>query len=51
VNGRADAGRLAPGAPADLVLVAADDWRHLAYHLAGDVVACVVRGGAVAVRR
>ncbi|HXG75737.1 MAG TPA: imidazolonepropionase [Gaiellaceae bacterium] len=41
-------GRIAPGHDADLVLVAADDWRHLAYHLAGPVVHAVVRGGRVA---
>ena len=41
-------GRLAPGFDADLVLVAAEDWRHLAYHLGGQVVHTVVRGGRVA---
>jgi imidazolonepropionase len=41
-------GRLAPGFDADLVLVAAEDWRHLAYHLGGPVVHAVVRGGRVA---
>jgi imidazolonepropionase len=51
VLGRADVGRIEPGLRADLVLVGAPDWRHLAYHLAGDVVAAVVRGGAVALRR
>jgi imidazolonepropionase len=51
VIGRGDVGRLAPGAPADLVLLDAPDWRHLAYHLAGDVVACAIRGGSVAFRR
>jgi len=30
------------------VLVAADDWRHLAYHLAGPVVQSVVVAGKVA---
>ena len=49
VLGRADRlGRIAPGYAADLVLVDASDWRHLAYHLAGDVVAAVVKDGAVA---
>jgi imidazolonepropionase len=41
-------GRLAPGFDADLVLLAADDWRYLAYHLGGPVVHSVVRGGRVA---
>jgi imidazolonepropionase len=41
-------GRLAPGFDADLVLVADDDWRHLAYHLGGPVVHAVVQGGQVA---
>jgi imidazolonepropionase len=38
-------GRLAPGFDADLLLLDAPDWRYLAYHLAGDVVAGVVQGG------
>jgi imidazolonepropionase len=41
-------GRLAPGYDADVVLVAAGDWRHLAYHLGGPVVHTVVKGGEVA---
>ena len=46
VLGRADRlGRIAPGFRADLVLLAAPDWRHLAYHLAGDVVERVVLAG------
>jgi imidazolonepropionase len=44
-------GRVAPGYDADLVLIDADDWRHLAYHLGGDLVATVVQRGAVAWRR
>jgi imidazolonepropionase len=49
VLGRADrCGRLAPGYEADLLLLDAPDWRHLAYHLGGEVVAAVVRQGAVA---
>lgn len=49
VLGRADRkGRLAPGFDADLVLVGADDWRHVAYHLGGSVVRTVIRGGRVA---
>lgn len=38
-------GRIEAGYDADLVLVDAPDWRHLAYHLAGDVVHSVVVGG------
>jgi imidazolonepropionase len=49
VLARADrTGRLAPGYDADVVLVAAEDWRHLAYHLAGPVVHTVIAGGRVA---
>jgi imidazolonepropionase len=47
VLGLGDRGRLAPGLRADIVLVAAADWRHLAYHLAGDVVHTVMRDGHV----
>ena len=39
----ADRGRLAPGYRADVVLLDAPDWRYLAYHLGGDVVAKVVQ--------
>ncbi|HKI91972.1 MAG TPA: imidazolonepropionase [Gaiellaceae bacterium] len=46
VLGRADElGRLAPGYRADLVLLDAPDWRYLAYHLGGDLVARVVLAG------
>jgi imidazolonepropionase len=38
-------GRLAPGYDADVVLLDAPDWRFLAYHLGGDVVAAVIQGG------
>ncbi|HET7759739.1 MAG TPA: imidazolonepropionase, partial [Gaiellaceae bacterium] len=41
-------GRLAAGYDADLVLLDAPDWRHLAYHLGGDLIAAVVQRGAVA---
>jgi imidazolonepropionase len=46
VLGRADrVGRIAPGYDADLVLLDAPDWRYLAYHLAGPVVAEVLKAG------
>jgi imidazolonepropionase len=49
VLGRADRkGRLAAGFDADIVLVAAEDWRHLAYHLGGPVVHSVIAAGRVA---
>jgi imidazolonepropionase len=38
-------GRVAPGFDADLVLLDAPDWRYLAYHLGGDVVAGTILGG------
>ena len=46
VLGRADeVGRLAPGYAADVVLLDAPDWRHLAYHVAGELVqTLIVRG-------
>ncbi|HSK15457.1 MAG TPA: imidazolonepropionase [Gaiellaceae bacterium] len=40
-------GRLAPGRAADVVLIDAPDWRHVAYHLGGDVVAAVIKEGTV----
>jgi imidazolonepropionase len=51
VLARPDAGRLAPGHAADVTLLDAPDWRYLAYHLAGDVVAGVIKGGRLAWRR
>jgi imidazolonepropionase len=49
VLGRAGSkGRIAPGYDADLVLLDAPDWRHLAYHLAGNVVHTVIESGSVA---
>jgi imidazolonepropionase len=49
VLGRSDRiGRAVPGHDADLVLLDAPDWRHLAYHLGGDLVSTVIRHGEVA---
>jgi imidazolonepropionase len=49
VLGRADrVGRLAPGYAADIVLLDAPDWRYLAYHLGGKVVAGIVLAGSPA---
>jgi imidazolonepropionase len=52
VLGRADeVGRLAPGYAADVVLLDAPDWRHLAYHVAGELVhTVIVRGEATRLR-
>jgi imidazolonepropionase len=47
VLGRSDRGRIAPGYRADLTLLDAPDWRYLAYHLGGDLVALTVAGGAL----
>jgi len=44
-------GRLAPGYDADVVLLAAPDWCHLAYHVGGEVVSAVVQSGRLAWRR
>jgi imidazolonepropionase len=49
VVSRADRkGRVDTWYDADLVLLDADDWRHLAYHLGGPLVHTVVRGGRIA---
>jgi imidazolonepropionase len=49
VLARADrVGRASPGYDADLLLLEAPDWRHLAYHLGGDLVSAVIRRGEVA---
>ena len=46
VLGRADRlGRVTAGYRADLVLLDAPDWRYLAYHLGGDLVARVIVAG------
>lgn len=44
-------GRLRAGFAGDIVLLDAPDWRHVAYHLAGDVVHTVVEDGDVVFRR
>ena len=41
-------GRIATGYDADIVLLDASDWRYLAYHLGGDMVARVIVAGSVA---
>ena len=41
-------GRLSPGFAADIALIDAPDWRHVAYHLAGDIVNTVIEHGAIA---
>jgi imidazolonepropionase len=52
VLGRADRlGRLATGFDATCTLLSAQDWRHLAYHLGGDIVEAVLVGAEVLWRR
>jgi imidazolonepropionase len=46
-----DVGRIAPGFDADMVLLEAPDWRHLAYHLGGHLVRAVIRKGEVLLSR
>jgi imidazolonepropionase len=45
VLGLGDVGRLAPGYRADVLVLDAPDWRHLAYHLGGDRFAARVKSG------
>jgi len=47
VLGLQDVGRLAPGYRADVLLLDAPDWRHLAYHLGGDRFAAKIKSGRV----
>jgi imidazolonepropionase len=44
-------GRLAVGYEADVVLLDAPDWRYFAYHVGGEVVSAVLRGGQLAWQR
>ena len=45
VLGVDDVGRLAPGYRADVLVLDAPDWRHLAYHLGGDRFAARIKSG------
>ena len=45
VLGLEDVGRLAPGYGADVLLLDAPDWRHVAYHLGGDRFAATIKSG------
>jgi imidazolonepropionase len=52
VLGRADRiGRLAAGYEADITLLEAPDWRHVAYHVGGGIVAGMIRAGRLEWRR
>ena len=42
-----DVGRLAPGYRADVLLLDAPDWRHLAYHLGGDRFTAIIKNGTL----
>jgi imidazolonepropionase len=45
VLGLEDVGRLAPDYRADILLLDAPDWRHIAYHLGGDRFAAKIKAG------
>lgn len=45
VLGLTDVGRIAPGHKADVLVLDAPDWRHVAYHLGGDRFAAVIKAG------
>ena len=47
VLGLDDVGRLAPGYKADMLVLDAPDWRHVAYHLGGDRFAARIKSGQV----
>ena len=47
VLGLDDVGRLAPGYKADVLLLDAPDWRHIAYHLGGDRFAAKIKSGKI----
>jgi imidazolonepropionase len=47
VLGLRDVGRLATGYKADVLLLDAPDWRHVAYHLGGDRFAAKIKSGQI----
>ena len=47
VLGLQDVGRLVPGCRADVLLLDAPDWRHVAYHLGGDRFAAMIKSGRI----